>query len=198
MDFSKILEQIAPIARHFDPSILDYLDVIARHTTPVQLRAGDRFPILGHEDHQAAYIVEGVFRVYSVHKGGKEITIRLPAEGDFTMYLEDYKEITPDISYYWEAITDSVILSWGKDDLEYLAQHVPHWYFLTLKILQTITLRLTIERAEMFNDDATSRYLKFAALYPRVIARVPLRYVANYLGIAPQSLSRIRQKLAKS
>ncbi|MBC7774865.1 MAG: Crp/Fnr family transcriptional regulator [Phycisphaerae bacterium] len=198
MDFSKILDQLAPIAQHFDVSMLDYLEVIAAHTTVRQLRTGDQFPIVGYEDHQAAYIVEGVFRVYSVDATGKETIIRLPAEGDFTMYIENYKTFNPDINYHWEAITDATILTWGKDDLEFLVQNIPSWYFLTLKILQTITLRLTIERGEMFNDDATTRYIKFSERYPHIIARVPLRQVANYLGIAPQSLSRIRQNLTKS
>jgi CRP-like cAMP-binding protein len=197
MDFSKILEQLAPVAKHFDASVLEHLDVIAAHTTPLAFKAGEPFPKEGHEANQAAYVVDGVFRVYSVDKLGKENTIRLPAEGDFTMYLEDYRELSPNIEYRWEAVTDGLLFTWGKADLEYLSKHVPNWNFLTLKILQTLVLRLYIERGEMFNDDATTRYIKFAERYPQTIARVPLRHIANYLGIAPQSLSRIRQQLAK-
>lgn len=197
MDFSKIMAQLAPVAQHFDVSMLDYLDVIATHTTPLSLEAGARFPLEGHEDHQAVFIVEGVFRVFSVDENGKESTVRLPAEGDFTMYLEDYKALSANIDYHWEAVTDSLILTWRKEDLEFLSKNIPNFYFLNLKIMQTMVLRIAIERGELFNDDATTRYVKFAARYPDTLSRVPLRHVANYLGITPQSLSRIRQNLAK-
>lgn len=197
MELSKILEQLVPVAKHFDASVLEYLDVIAAHTTPLSFKAGERFPKEGHEDNQAAYVAEGVFRVYAVDKTGKENTIRLPAEGDFTMFLEDYKALSPNIDYRWEAVTDGLLFTWGKADLDYLSKQVPNWNFLTLKIMQTLILRLYSERGEMFNDDATTRYIKFAERFPQTIARVPLRHIANYLGIAPQSLSRIRQQLAK-
>lgn len=198
MDLSKIMEHLAPIAHHFDPEMLNYLDLIAAHTKPQTLKAGECFPLPGQEDYQGMFIVDGIFRVYSEDALGKETTIRLPSEGDFTMYLEDYKTLSPDVEYRLEAVTDATVLTWSRENLEFLAQRIPQWYFLALKITQTLVLRLTIERGEMFNDDATTRYLKFAERYPRTIARVPLRHVANYLGIAPQSLSRIRQQLNKS
>ncbi|MFN0216453.1 MAG: Crp/Fnr family transcriptional regulator [Saprospiraceae bacterium] len=198
MDLSKIVQQLAPIAMHFDSAMLEHLDVIAAHTTPHQIKAGDRFPLAGYEHHQAGYIVEGVFRVYSLDEDKKETTIRLPAEGEFTMYLEDYKALNPSIAYFWEAVTDSIILTWGQEDLDFLVKNIPNWYLFSLKIIQTNILRLTIERGELFSDNATARYLKFKQRYPHVITRVPLRHVANYLGIAPQSLSRIRQTLANS
>ena len=198
MDLSKIIEQLAPIAQHFDATMLGHLDIIAAHTTPHQIKAGERFPFKGFESHQAGYIVEGVFRVYSVDAVNRETTIRLPAEGEFTMYLEDYKALNQSIAYFWEAVTDSIILTWGQEDLDFLVKTIPNWYFLSLKIIQTNILRLTIERGELFSDDATTRYIKFIERYPHIISRVPLRHVANYLGIAPQSLSRIRQNLAKN
>jgi hypothetical protein len=62
---------------------------------------------------------------------------------------------------------------------------------------QKILLDNALERTEMFNDDASTRYRKFMERYPEDLARIPLRHLANYLGIAPQSLSRIRQQMGK-
>jgi CRP-like cAMP-binding protein len=195
MDFAKIIAQLAPIGQYFDVSMLAHLDSIAAHTTPMYLQSGERFPPKGHEQFQAAYIAEGIFRVYSVDAKGKETTIRLSAEGDFTMYLEDYKKFNPDLEYRWEAVTNATLLTWSNESMEYLARNVPNWYSLSMKIIHVLLLRMVVERGEMFNDDATTRYLKFAQRYPSILARVPLRHVANYLGIAPQSLSRIRQQV---
>jgi hypothetical protein len=79
-----------------------------------------------------------------------------------------------------------------------LVREIPGWYFFTIKMIEMIIYRLCIERAEMSNNDATTRYIKFAERYPNTISRVPLRYIANYLGITPQSLSRIRHQLSNT
>jgi CRP-like cAMP-binding protein len=192
MDFSKIMERLAPVAQHFEPSLLEHLDIIAEHTIPVSLKAGECFPKIGYEEYQTALIIEGAFRIYSVDERGKENTIRLSAEGEFTVFLEDYKKLNPHIEYRWEAVTDATLLTWSLEGMELLARTVPRWYTITIKIIHSIILQLAVERGEMFNDDATTRYLKFDQRYPHISARVPLRHIASYLGIAPQSLSRIR------
>lgn len=198
MDLAKIFELLVPVARQIDGGIEPYLPVIAAHTTPLLCKAGDRFPNQEHPEKLAAFVVDGVFRVYSLDNSGKESTIRFAAEGEFTYFADDYKELNPNAAYYWEAMTDVTLLTWKDKDLDALVREIPGWYMFTLKITEIIIYRLLIERAEMFNDDATTRYLKFAERYPSTIARVPLRYIANYLGIAPQSLSRIRHQLSNS
>ena len=197
MDLSTILARIESVIRHFDPSILNHAETIAKHTKVTKLPAGQRFPLPEQESHQAVFLLEGVMGVYSVDEEGKETIIRLLAEGDFTMYLEDYARITPGIDYHWETLTEATVLTWGKKEIEYLARKIPNWYWFNLRIIQTVILRFAIERGQMLNDDATTRYIKFSKNSPHIISRIPLRTVASYLGIAPQSLSRIRQKLAE-
>ncbi len=198
MEKSTIQKYLEPIAQQFDAAMLDHLEVIAAHVTPRKFKAGDSFPQPdAHPDFMAACIVEGVFRTISIDEKKKENTVRFSAEGDFCMHIHDLNAFEPNLEYRWEAVTNAVMLTWERKDLEYLATNIPNWYFVSLKILQAIILRLTVERGEMFNDNATIRYLKFVERYPSIIARVPLRHVANYLGIAPQSLSRIRQPIIK-
>ncbi len=195
MDKAAIFKRLAPIARHFDPSALDYLEEVAALTTPLYLKAGERFPKTGYENHQSAYISEGVIRLFFVDKDGKETTVRFLAEGDFAIYLEGLQAKDSTVTFYWEAASDTLVLAWGNDALAKLNQNIPGWHFLTIKVLKSMLLQISVERAEMFNDDATTRYLKFSARYPHIIKRVQLRDVANFLGIAPQSLSRIRHQL---
>ena len=198
METSTIIKYLEPIAQYYDPSMMDHLEAIAVHVTPRKFKAGECIPQPGQSDFTAACVVEGVFRTISIDSTKHEHTVRFAAEGDFSMYIQELKVVGSSLEYRWEAVTDSVMLTWERNGLEMLAKTIPNWYFVSLKILQTIILRLTVERGEMFSDDATTRYLKFAARYPHIIARVPLRHVADYLGIAPQSLSRIRQQVAKS
>jgi CRP-like cAMP-binding protein len=198
MNPSKISDLLAPVVHKLDKDILPYLDLIAEHTTPIHCKAGERFPNSNDSERTVAFITEGVFRVFSVDEHGKELILRFAAEGEFTLLSDDYKGLNSDSEYHWEALTDATLLTWRDKDLEVLVSKIPGWYSISLKIMETLIYRLVIERAEMFNDDATTRYTKFVQRYPDTITRVPLRCIANYLGIAPQSLSRIRHQLAIS
>lgn len=197
MENLQIKNLLAQVIARLGGAFTEHLNEIAAQTAVLQLRAGERFPKVGQEGFQAGCIVEGVMRVYTKGVQGEDTIIRLLSEGDFTVYLPDFKTLNPTDVMCWEAITDSTMLAWTTDGLELLSSRIPNWNTQTVKILKTMMLMIAIERAEMFNDDATTRYLKFSARNPNLISRVPLRYVANYLGITPQSLSRIRQQLAK-
>jgi CRP-like cAMP-binding protein len=192
---SPATELLLPIFQQYEPLLIPQIEDVAERTSVCILRPGDHFPLPGQSPQLAAYVVQGVFRVYSVDASGAEKVLRLPCEGDFTMRLASPQEIRPSVQYYWEALTDAVLLTWEYTDMEYLARHVPHWYSFTVRVTQRIFLQAILERAEMINDDATVRYRKFMERYPCMVHRLPLRYVASYLGIAPQSLSRIRHQL---
>lgn len=198
MDNLQVKELLAQVVSRLGGAFTDHLDEIAAQTTLLQLRAGERFPKIGLEVFQAGCITEGVMRVYAKGELGQDTIIRLLSEGDFTVYLPDFKPFNPADTMCWEAISDLTMLAWSTEGLDKLSNKIPNWHTQTVKILKTMMLLISLERAEMFNDDATTRYLKFAERNPNLISRVPLRYVANYLGITPQSLSRIRQQLAKA
>jgi CRP-like cAMP-binding protein len=194
MDILEIKKYLEPVVR--ETGLLEYLDLIVSRTTPILLRAGEQFPKLSLESHRSGYIASGVLRVYAVGKNGKESTIRLPVAGDFVIYLQNSSLQNIGDPLYWTAVTNTEIMAWSDEDLAFFVKNIPNWHFLTIKIMKQMVLSISVERAEMFNDDATTRYQKFAQRYPQALENVPLRHIANYLGIAPQSLSRIRHNVA--
>jgi len=57
-------------------------------------------------------------------------------------------------------------------------------------------LTLAMERrSPLVSEDATTRYLSFIEAFPNLVNRIPLSYVASYLGVTQQSLSRIRRNI---
>src|SRR5690606_38352379 len=84
----------------------------------------------------------------------------------------------------------------SREHLEQLCEAYPLFdrYFRIL--LQNTLSTLHYRIAKTNSEDATHRYQEFATLYPHFIQRVPQYLIASYLGIAPQSLSRIRRELA--
>ena len=95
-----------------------------------------------------------------------------------------------------QAIEDSVIwqttLKQANDLLE-----LKSWNTFVRKLTQEVQYYTEIILQEIQTETAENRYIKLLENNPALLQRVPLKYLASYLGIAPQSLSRIRKKLAK-
>lgn len=158
--------------------------------------AGDYFLKPGQECRLVGFILEGVVRVYVVDDDNREITRGFPAEYQFMVDLESYYHRQPS-SEYWEAITEVKYIYWERADIDKMRARLRCWEAILVPLAQHILVSGAHERSEMFSDSAAVRYSKFINRYPRIVTRVPLRLIANYLGIAPQSLSRIRQQLVK-
>jgi hypothetical protein len=142
-------------------------------------------------------VKEGVARVFIHGADGQEVIRAFVSERNFMVDIHSYHNQSPSIEY-WEVLADMEMFYWERPDLEYMRENIAAWHKVTVNMAQKILLDAALERTEMFNDDATTRYQKFVQRYPHVVQRVPLRHIANYLGIAPQSLSRIRQQSRRS
>ena len=158
------------------------------------LLQGSHFLSAGQISHRAGYIQEGVVRIFNISENGHERTLGFASEGDFIIDIESYRNRTPSLRN-WGALTEVKMLCWDRGEMKYIGESMPEWKPLLSDLVQTVLYNRTLELFEMLEDNATTRYKKFTERYPHVLSRVPLRYVANYLGIAPQSLSRIRQQL---
>lgn len=172
------------------------LVVVAAHSHVAHFHAGEFFLKPGQVCYRGGMVLEGVFRIFSRDENGEEVTKGLPGENSFVFDFRSYQNRTS-VSEHWVALTPVKMLMWEQSDIEYLERHLPTWTPVINLLMQQVLLSVAIERTEMFGDDASARYQKFMERYPEIIARVPLRHIANYLGIAPQSLSRIRRQVGK-
>lgn len=141
-----------------------------------------------------AFIVKGCMRSYSIDLKGKEHTAQLAFENYWIGDLWSFLAQEPSI-YTVEAIEDSVILKISQAKLQQLYSEVP--------VMERF-FRLLVERAYVatmqrlngtIKDTAEIRYKKLMENKPEIIQRIPLTYIASFLGITPESLSRIRRQL---
>lgn len=171
-------------------------DVLRQYAKSAVLRAGAFFLQPGQVCHRVGFVQEGVMRVYITNEEGREVTRAFPAEQHFMVDLDSYNNQKTSIEH-WEAMTDLQFVYWERADVERMEQEIGCWHDILIPMTQHILLSAANERNDMFSDDASTRYRKFVEKYPHIMQRVPLRHIANYLGIAPQSLSRIRQQFGK-
>jgi len=143
------------------------------------------------------YIVKGAVRVFYLDDNGKEHTISIGIEDWFFTDFFSYIHKTPAI-HFAEAIEDSLILQMKYDDIEKLCSKIlplcQYFRLLTEKALAYSRQRVIAN----ISKTSEERYREYAEKYPHIINRVPQYMIASYLGISPESLSRIKSKPLKS
>ncbi len=154
----------------------------------ILLRQGD---ICSH-----TYFVEkGLLRYYSIDKKGKENVLQFAPENWFITDRESVFFNQPS-NYYINALEDSEILVLEKDFSEKIALKNKDFERFNLQLLHNHIRHLQKRIELLLNATAEERYLYFINLYPDIILRVPQHMIASYLGVTPESLSRVRKELA--
>jgi CRP-like cAMP-binding protein len=97
-------------------------------------------------------------------------------------------------SEYLQAITDCRLVVFSKADWEELSHTIVGWDNIKNKIVQKCLYQKS-RKSPVVSQDATTRYLEFLQNYPSLTNRIPLAFIASYLGVTQQSLSRIRKNI---
>jgi CRP-like cAMP-binding protein len=85
------------------------------------------------------------------------------------------------------------MIVFSKKDWTFLLNTIVGWEAIVHKIISRALMQKVERRSPLISEDASTRYAMFLKIYPNVVNRIPLSYVASYLGITQSSLSRIRK-----
>ncbi|HEY0175635.1 MAG TPA: Crp/Fnr family transcriptional regulator [Pedobacter sp.] len=140
------------------------------------------------------FVTEGLLRCYSVDSKGKDNVIQFAPE---LWWLSERNSFFNEPSdFYIDAIESGTALIIPPNYFNEAAVHVPCLIDLNNKMLNN-SIRFMQKRINMLlSATAEERYLDFIKLYPNLTLRVPQWMIASYLGITPESLSRVRKDLA--
>ncbi|MCW3167274.1 Crp/Fnr family transcriptional regulator [Chryseobacterium sp. 09-1422] len=142
------------------------------------------------------FVERGLLRMFSIDKNGKEHIIQFAPEnwliGDRSSLYFSEKS-----NYYIEAVEDSEVSVLQRDFFNKLLEEFPNSIEKNDLILQKHVKSLQDRINSLLGETAEERYLKFIKMYPDLLLRVPQWMVASYLGITPESLSRVRKELAR-
>lgn len=142
------------------------------------------------------YVVKGCLRQYYVDETGMEHTIMFAIEDWWTSDMYGLITGKPALTNI-EAMEDSELLLIEKNDFEELLAKVPKFERLFRIKLQRAFIAHQRRIIENMSMPAEQRYLNFIEQFPAMEQRLPLKHIASYLGITPESLSRIRKQLAE-
>ena len=162
---------------------------------PLWLAKGAHLDKAGKVPQYHNFIVSGHLRKYYMNEKGEEVTNDL---NDGPRFFTSYQHFVNQTvsNEYLECITDCEILRISKKDADLTAQTSYTQKDYTIKLFQQIQEEYRERIDDLANLTAEQRYLKFLKKAPNILRNVPLKYIASYLGIKPESLSRIRREIS--
>lgn len=149
--------------------------------------------ILVHEgevNKYSSFVISGILRLYSIDKNGFEHIIQFAPAGWWIGDISSLLSQKPG-NLYIDAIEDSEILQILKLDIDLLYTKYPKFerYF---RILAENALGAYQQRSiSNLSLPAKERYLNFCSLYPSLVQHLPQKYVAAYIGVTPEFLSKM-------
>lgn len=161
----------------------------------VQVKKGDFLMKEGDTCYHSFFVESGLLRYYSIDDKGKEHILHFAPEGWFLSDRESMYFNNPS-HYYTEALEDSTIVFLEKDFFMSFSEDIQSVAALNERLLHNHIRHLQKRITQLLSATAEERYLDFVNIYPDIMLRVPQWMVASYLGIAPESLSRVRKDLA--
>lgn len=151
----------------------------------------------GETCKQTFFVEKGLLRYYAIDGKGKEHILQFAPEG---WLLSDRASLffNQASSYFIQALEDSELLLLDPDFFAHLAKKDASFFEFNNKLLHNHIKQLQHRILLLLSATAEDRYLDFIKIYPDILLRVPQLMVASYLGITPESLSRVRKELAAS
>lgn len=182
----------AAIAPTIEPSSADGMFVRSVFVVR-QLRKGEFYQRAGEITTHGGFVVRGCLRTYEIDPDGVESIIFFSAERGWVGDIQSARTLRPTM-YYVDAIEPAELLVVTLADFERLLSRFPdiaRGYQLALERTSAARQRRI---ALALNSTAEERYSQFVKRSPSLEARIPQRMLASYLGMTPETLSRVRRK----
>lgn len=178
------------LARKYSTMTHEELDVLESVLVPMKFSKGEIILREGEVCRNIYYVERGLIRQF-YFKNGKQITEHLGVDRTIFMCIESlFHEESTHLQV--EALEASYIYALPKHRLEQVALHNVNIQILFRKILEE-SLVISQVMADLVRfETAQERYRKFCKLAPQIVLRAPLVYVASFLQMTPETLSRVR------
>ena len=178
------------LARKYSTMTHDELDVLESILVPMKFAKGEMILREGEVCRSIYYLDKGMIRQF-YYKNDKEVTEHLGEDHTIFMCIESLFKEEPTLLQV-EALETSMIYAIPKAALEREAMRNINIQMMYRKILEESLIISQVHADLVRFETAQNRYKRMCKLAPQVILRAPLIYIANYLQMTPETLSRVR------
>jgi len=169
--------------------------IFRQHVIVKKLRKRQYLLQEGEICKSVAFVSNGMLRSYLVDEKNNEHIIQFAPEGWFISDLSSF--ITGDLSNLnIDAIENSELVLVSQAAHIHLEKIIPEFFRFNYMQFRSAYIALQKRLSGMFTLSAEEKYVKLLSIYPDIAQRVPQHMIASYLGLKPETLSRVRKKLA--
>lgn len=178
------------LARKYSTMTHDELDILESIIVPMKFAKGEMILKEGETCRNIYYIERGLVRQF-YYKNEKELTEHLGVDHTIFMCIESLFREEP-THLQVQALEPTLVFALPKVRLEEVALHNVNIQILYRKILEESLIISQIHADLLRFETAQNRYKRMCKLSPQVVLRAPLVYIASYLQMTPETLSRVR------
>ncbi|CCH00276.1 putative transcriptional regulator, Crp/Fnr family [Fibrella aestuarina BUZ 2] len=166
--------------------------LVRRHT----FTKGEHLLQAGQVCKSVFFIEKGLVRYYTSIEG-EEKTSYFNKEGEFVCDYASFLPQKPSLTNI-QVLEDATIYSISQANMDLLYQQVEQGERFGRLAISEVFVSAIHQINSLYTDPPEVRYQTFLARFPEIAQRIPQYYIASYVGIKPQSLSRIRKRMAQA
>ena len=178
------------LARRYSTMTHEELDMLENILVPMKYAKNEMILREGETCTNISWVVKGLVRQF-YYKNDKELTEYMATENTIVMCIESLFREQP-THLQIKALEPTVLIALPKADLEAVAMKSVNIQILYRKILEESLILSQIHADMLRFESAQDRYQKLIKRQPQLVLRAPLVYIASYLQMTPETLSRVR------
>lgn len=169
------------------------MNAIVDNTKVERFKKGSVILREGQTCNKCFFVLEGCLRQYQI-VNGEEKTTAFFFEGEAAVLYASYLEKRPS-KYYLSTIEDAVLTTGTRVAEKELYQEYPKLENLINTLMPSDYIKSQEHIELLTNYNPEERYRTILSTQPKLLSRVPLHLLASYIGVTPESLSRIRKRI---
>ncbi len=147
----------------------------------------------GETENYLSFVESGIVRFY-IPDDDNELTFNFTFDKEFTCAYDSFLSQTPS-EYELQALTETIVWQISYSDLQKVYAQTKVGNYLGRFASEKLFLAKSKRELSLLKFNAKERYLSLFKEKPDILKFIPLKYIASYIGITPQGLSRIRRQI---
>ena len=170
-------------------------ELIKKYLTLKKLRKKQYLLQEGDVCKCVAFVEKGALRSYKVNEDGSEHIVQFALEGQFLTDLYSFLTNEPSI-YNIDAIEESELVLITKSASDELRKRSPKYQEFIFQATSAAYIELERRMTSVISLSLEERYKELTAYHPDIIQRLPQHMIAGYMGLTPETLSRVRKRIS--